>query len=120
MKALKFKIDENLPAIFADDLRAEGHDALTVDDEGLSGVIDPRLAKVCQDEARAIVTEDTDFANIVAYPPATFRGIVVLRTRFQGLGALRAFRTLVLPRLATEPLDGHLWVVDDVRVRVRG
>lgn len=53
----------------------------------------------CDREARVLVTEDLDFANVVAYLPERHPGIVVLRTRQQGLGALPAFRRLVLPNL---------------------
>ncbi|MCO5169494.1 MAG: hypothetical protein M9894_24390 [Planctomycetes bacterium] len=46
-------------------------------------------------------------------------GIVVMRTRQQGLGALSAFRRLVLPNLDAS-LAGRLWIVEDDRVRVHG
>ncbi len=40
---MKFKIDENLPAEIAVDLRAAGHQADTVSDEGLTGAVDPAI-----------------------------------------------------------------------------
>jgi hypothetical protein len=117
---VKFKVDENLPVVFAERLRDAGHEAETVNDEGLSGADDVDVARACLDEGRVLVTEDTDFANIVAYPPARYPGIVALRTRISGFGALRAFDLLVIPRLArTASLAGSLWVVDDTRIRIR-
>jgi len=114
---VKFKIDENLPVVFATDLKAAGHDAETVRDEALESAADDIVLAACDRESRVLVTEDLDFANVVAYPPERHQGIMVLRTRFQGLGALSAFRRLVIPNL-NAPVAGQLWIVDDSRVRV--
>jgi hypothetical protein len=116
---VKFKIDENLPAVFATELKAAGHEADTVRDEKLEGSTDEVVLATCDREGRVLVTEDLDFANVVAYPPDRHRGIVVMRTRFQGLGALVAFRQLVLANL-NESIVGQLWIVEDARVRVHG
>jgi len=116
---VKFKVDENLPAAFAAELRGAGHEADTVRDEGLEGATDDVVLATCDREVRVLVTEDLDFANVVAYPPERHQGIVVLRTRQQGLGALPAFRRLVLPNLGAS-LAGRLWIVEDDRVRVHG
>lgn len=116
---MKFKIDENLPAAFAAELRSAGHGADTVRDEKLEGATDDVVLATCDGEARVLITEDLDFANVVAYPPDRHQGIVVMRTRQQGLGALSAFRRLVLPNLSAS-LAGRLWIVEDDRVRVHG
>ena len=57
---MKFKIDENLPLEFAQALQSVGHDAVTVVQEGLSGVPDPEVMFVCHSEHRVIVTLDVD------------------------------------------------------------
>ncbi len=49
---MKFKIDENLPAEVATELRAAGHDAESVVDEGLAGSLDPPLLERAKREAR--------------------------------------------------------------------
>lgn len=41
---MDFKIDENLPVELATMLRGEGHDALTVRDQGLHGCPDKKVA----------------------------------------------------------------------------
>jgi predicted nuclease of predicted toxin-antitoxin system len=41
---MRLKVDENLPVEVADLLRAAGHDAATVNDEGVGGATDPDLA----------------------------------------------------------------------------
>ena len=40
---MKFKIDENLPVEFADELRAIGHDAITVLEQRMGGAADEDL-----------------------------------------------------------------------------
>lgn len=66
---MRFKVDENLHEDVADWLRQQGHDALTVHDQGLRGSADAVIAEVCRLEGRAILTQDLDFSNIFAYPP---------------------------------------------------
>jgi hypothetical protein len=67
---VKIKLDENLSVEAAVALRARGHDAATVLEQSLGGCRDPVVLAACQNEGRVIVTLDTDFANIVAYPVA--------------------------------------------------
>jgi predicted nuclease of predicted toxin-antitoxin system len=76
---VKFKVDENLPVEAAGLLCGSGHDAQTVLEQHLGGSADSRLAMLCQREGRILVTLDMDFAEIRAYPPAEFPGVIVLR-----------------------------------------
>ena len=116
---LKFKVDENMPAEAAALLAGAGHDALTVPEQRLGGQSDPNIAAVCRQEDRAIVTLDLDFADIRAYPPADYAGIVVLRlSRLDKARILAAIQRL-LPLLEQEPLNGLLWIVEDARMRIR-
>lgn len=76
---MRFKLDENLPVELADVFREAGHNAVTVLDQDLGGVRDPDLASLCMREGRAIVTFDTDFADIRTDPPSAYPGFVVMR-----------------------------------------
>ncbi len=76
---MRFKVDEDLPDDIAEVLRMHGHDAETVYGEGLRGKTDPTIAERCQQEQRAVVTLDLDFANITVYPPEKYPGLIVLR-----------------------------------------
>jgi predicted nuclease of predicted toxin-antitoxin system len=117
---LKFKVDENLPKEAAGLLAGAGHDALTIRDQRMVGQPDTDVATVCQQEGRAVVTLDLDFADIRAYPPADYAGIIVLRLslldKFHALTVLQR----LLPALEREPLIGKLWIVDETSIRVRG
>ncbi len=117
---MRFKVDENLHPDVAGELRRLGHDAMTVFDQGMQGSADENVAAVCQREARALVTLDLDFADVRAYPPQDYPGIVVLRPTNQNRAMMLQFVSRFVPLLSTAPLVGHLWIVDDSRVRIRG
>lgn len=117
---MKVKLDENLPAEAADVFREGGHDAATVLSQSMGGTPDSTLASVCQRERRALVTLDTDFADIRAYPPSEYPGFLVLRLKRQDKPHVLDVLRRVLPVLDAEPLVGRLWIVDEDRVRIRG
>ena len=116
---MKFKTDENLSTSVAEYLRAQGHDAMSVLDQQLGGVPDWRIAEVVKAEARALVTLDLDFANIQAYPPELYAGIVVLRSVKQDNATVVRLVAAVLPLLEREEIAGKLWIVEEGRVRIR-
>ncbi|BBL73910.1 DUF5615 family PIN-like protein [Methylomagnum ishizawai] len=116
---MRFKIDENLHTDAAEFLRHLGHDAMTVYEQNLGGHPDAEIADSCRQETRALITLDLDFANIRAYPPSLYPGLVVLRLADQSRpSVLRAMRRIA-PLFDAEPLAGHLWIVDERQVRIR-
>ena len=60
---MRVKVDENLPQEVAQPRCENGHDAVSVFDQTLSGEDDPTVFEVCQDEGRVLVSLDLDFAN---------------------------------------------------------
>jgi predicted nuclease of predicted toxin-antitoxin system len=117
---MNFKIDENLPVEVAGRLQAAGYDAQTVLMQGMGGETDSVLAEVCQREGRALVTLDLDFADLRAYPPADYPGIIVLRLPRQDKDTVLVVVERLLQALEQEPLAGHLWIVEEHRLRMRG
>lgn len=117
---MRFKVDENLPAEVRDLLIQAGHDAETVNDERLGGHPDAKIAGICQADARAIITLDTGFANIRAYPPKEFHGLIVIRTDDQSKPAVLGFIPSIITALKTESLARRLWIVEPHRIRIRG
>ena len=117
---MKFKIDENLPVEIAKLLTDEGYNAETVSDQGLGGTEDSILVEVCRKEGRVLVTLDTDFSNIRAYPPEELPGIVVLGIKSQAKRHVVEMFKNIIPLFAEEPLCQRLWIVEETRVRVRG
>ncbi len=115
----KFKLDENMPNEATAVLREAGHDAVSIMDQQLGGQADESVATVCRQEGRVVVTLDLDFADIRAYPPADYPGIIVLRlARLDKQRVLSVMRRLI-PLVSQEALTGRLWIVGESSVRVR-
>jgi predicted nuclease of predicted toxin-antitoxin system len=117
---MQFKVDENLHEDVAVLIQQHGHDALTVYDQGLRGHSDGEIAAVCRREARANITLDLDFSDIRDYPPQNYAGIVVLRLVDSSRKVVARILARVMPLFDSEPLTGHLWIVDEHHVRIRG
>jgi predicted nuclease of predicted toxin-antitoxin system len=116
---MNFKIDENLPVEVAELLKQAGHDAANLSEKNLIGTSDINLAALCQKEKRTIITLDTDFADIRTYSPKRFCGIIVMRLNRQDkYHVLEVFRH-VMQLFPTEPIDQHLWFVEEGRIRIR-
>jgi len=115
---MRFKVDESLHIEVADLLREQGHDALTVFDQGLRGRDDHDIADMCRSENRVLLSLDLDFSNILMFPPENYPGLVVLRLRKKGRAAIRHVVTRVMDHLNKEPLAGRLWIVDEHRIRI--
>jgi|ERR1043165_5154598 predicted nuclease of predicted toxin-antitoxin system len=116
---MQFKIDENLPEELASLLHGEGWDVVTVDQQQLSGTIDPNLEGICRAEDRILVTYDRGFANIKRYELRGSPGIIVFRLKRQDTPYLLGVaKRLVIALRGREPRN-QLWVVRDTRIRVR-
>jgi hypothetical protein len=116
---MKFKIDENLPAELKSDLLAAGYDADLVVDEGLRGSPDPPILRAAQQDGRIFLTMDKGVADVRAYPPEQFAGIVLFRPKSQGRGATLEFVRRYLPVILSADVSGRLLVVTDAGVRLR-
>jgi predicted nuclease of predicted toxin-antitoxin system len=115
-----FKVDENLPLEVTQLLRSYGHEATSAEEQKLGGVKDERLATVCRQEGRVLLTLDLDFADIRSYRPEDYPGIVILRLGRQDRTAvLEATRRLIAVVAGLSPA-GRLLIVEDRRVRSRG
>jgi predicted nuclease of predicted toxin-antitoxin system len=117
---MRFKVDENLPTEAAEALRAAGHDAPTVLDQGAGGMRDSDLAALVKREERALLTFDQGFGDIRSHPPGEYSGLVVLRLKRQDKVHLLSVMPKLIATLASQPLDGRVWIVEESRIRIRG
>ena len=115
---MKFKLDENLSPSLATLFSSAGHEAHSIVQQGLGGAADDSVIDRCQKESRVLVSFDLDFANIRAYPPNQYAGIVVLRLATQANAAAIAAVSRVLKLLQTEELTSTLWIVEETRIRI--
>src|ERR1700674_4220521 len=116
----RFKLDENLPRDAEVLLRKAGHDVHTVSDEHLGGNPDPQVLDASRAEVRILVTFDLDFSDIRLYPPASHKGIWVLRPHTQSIDNTLALLRGALEVLQSEAVHARLWVIEPAQVRIRG
>ena len=116
---MKIKLDENLPLEAAVLMVKAGHDAHTVLQEELGGQPDSMISAVCRSEERILITLDTDFCNILNYPPQDHSGIIVIRTLDQSKSSVLGFIDQIIVAMNKEQLDGRLWVVQKDGIRIR-
>lgn len=116
---MKFKIDENLPHELRVDFRRAGYDAETVAGEGLAGATDSLLLETVKQEGRIFLTLDKGIADVHAYPPERFPGIVLFRPSASGTKRVRSLVRNFPSRLEHVDLAGRLAVVTERNVRLR-
>ena len=116
---MKVKLDENLPAELIDDLRAAGHEADTLGDEGVTGAADAVVLDRVRQDRRVLFTLDKGITDIRAYPPEQHAGIVLFQPARMGRGTTLAFARRHLPAILKLGLAGHLVVVTDRALRDR-
>jgi predicted nuclease of predicted toxin-antitoxin system len=99
-------------------LRAAAWEGDTVFDEALGGADDSDVSKFCRAERRVLFTLDLDFADIRAYPPSAYVGIVVSTAQAKPRASTLVVSP-VIPVLAAEWVENPLWIVEPGRVRIR-
>lgn len=115
---MKFKLDENFGPVVPGVFGQRGHDCQTVHQEGLSGADDRTVLAAAIADDRIFVTMDHDFGNVVAYPPESTCGIVVINP--PGTVSRRMLAVLLEALLAAceeHQLRGKLWIVEPGRIR---
>lgn len=116
---LRFKLDENLPTVIKSVLIDDGHDALTVLDQGLGGREDPTVYSVCSAEDRILITLDLDFSDIRQYPPGANPGIWILRPTNQSIDKVVALVRGALTLSKDESPSRALWIIESGKIRIR-
>lgn len=116
---MRFKLDENLPREAVGLLSEAGHDVTSVLAQGLGGDPDPVIAAACAGEHRILITLDTDFADIRAYPPGGSPGIIVFRLRNQRKSQVLQAVQRLSRVLQSESAHQQLWIVEEDRIRIR-
>lgn len=114
---MKVKLDENVSAKLVEVLRRSGHDTDTVADEGLAGRPDHDVWTAAQAEDRFLVTQDLDFSDTRRFVPGTHAGVLLVRLREPGAGALVQAVSAVADRF--DAWHGCFVVLSERKLRIR-
>jgi predicted nuclease of predicted toxin-antitoxin system len=115
----RIKIDEDLPRHIAKVLIADGHDAITVLDQGWRGLPDGILWQRIQAERRWLLTADKAFADLRRYPPGSHAGVILLRSPEENRRAYVELAATALARINLDDIGGAIVVATERGIRIR-
>lgn len=107
-----------LPRRAADDLRAEGIDAVHLGQLGMARLPDEQVIELAVREGRTIVTLDRDFTQFLAVSGAQIPSVVYIRQNVDRQRAVALVRR-VLTACEAELAAGSLLSVTEDQIRVR-
>ena len=117
---MRLLVDENLSPRVARLLREAGHDAAHVIELGLGNTDDPLILTAAADDARTIVTADTDFGALLAARGTSSPSVVMLRSSDHLTPDEQAqLIATVLARVGDDLEDGAIASVTPGRIRLR-
>ena len=116
---MKFKLDENIPLRLKKIIKEAGHSACDVYEQNLVGKADPVVLKRCREENYVLITNDTDFENIQAYPPGTHAGVILFKLKSQGIPSVTRAITQLLAKVDLERTRGALTIVGPDLIKIR-
>ena len=117
---LRFLIDEDLPRSTARMLREAGYEADDIRDLGLSGHSDRQIFEEAQLRTAALLSGDSDFANILLFPPGTHAGILVSRIPDSlPTDSLNRQLLAAIRHLSEDEVRGALVMIEVGRIRIR-
>ncbi len=117
---MKLFLDENIPRSITRELIALGLEAEHAAEVGLRGAIDKEIASYAKKQKAILVTKDLEFGSLIAYPPGTHYGLIILRLSSRA-GTVEISRALkeFLISIKTQNLSGHMYVLELGHYRVR-
>ena len=115
---MKFLIDQNRSPRLAELMREAGHDAVHTLDLGLEAADDEVLLRLATDQARVVVSGDTDFGTLLATTSLLAPSVILFRGRHHRVAAEQAAVILTHLDDITPDLDaGAVVVITDERIR---
>jgi len=116
---MRIKLDENISRHLKPLLKQEGHEAVTVSDEGLLGKTDIEVGAAANSEGMMLFTLDLEFADLRKFPLGNHPGIVLFRPQSMGPLTVNHFIIEFVKETDLKFLAGCVVVVDPTRVRIR-
>jgi len=120
--SLRFFADHCISNSIVAALRDAGHEVLRLGDHIPPESPDPLVIATAQELDALLVSLNSDFADIVTYPPANYKGIVALQMRNHPEAERRLMAKLTAYLSAhpdREHYTGKLLLVEAHRIRVR-
>jgi predicted nuclease of predicted toxin-antitoxin system len=112
---LKVLCNENLPAAIVTLLQELGFDAVRVK----QGMKDPEIASQAKQEKLIILTFDSDFSNILVYPPKHYFGIIRIKISPPLIDHItRALKSVFNQFKTSVEFQGKLIILEATKLRI--
>ncbi len=119
---LRLFADHCVSKVIIESLRYDGHDVLRPKDHLPVESPDASVIAKAQELGAILLSLNSDFADIVAYPPSRFKGILALQIRDHPEVAphiIERLRNYLAKHPVAEDYKGKLLVIEAGRIRVR-
>ncbi len=116
---MRLLVDENLQIPTIELLRKLGHDVVSVYDEDLESREDELIFERARQTNRALLTYNTDFADVRSLADIHHSGVIRLRLVNQRLTVAHAILQLAIAKLQDHDLTDSLVTVSEGRIRIR-
>lgn len=116
---MKFLADMGLARSAVAFLRAQGHDAVHLRDQGLQRLDDTNIVDKARSERRVILTHDLDFSRIIAVSRASVPSVVTFRLSDMRPAQVNRYLTEVLMHFEKHLEAGALISVNERGIRAR-
>ena len=114
---MKFLLDADCPRAIADILKKSGHQVQDIRDVKPE-TSDQEIYELIKRESLILITRDTDFSNILRYPPTRHCGIILLRVHLLSIGEILAIVGNLIASIPEGELLGSLTVARKDRYRI--
>lgn len=120
--SLRFFADHCVSNFIIQSLRNEGHHVFRLKDHIPSDSDDPVVISKAEELDSILISLNGDFSDIVAYPPAGYKGIIALQVRNRP-EVIPEIMGLLVSYFSAHPEMAHykrkLFVVEAHRIRIR-
>jgi predicted nuclease of predicted toxin-antitoxin system len=116
---VKFLADMGVSMSTVASLRAAGHDAAHLRDQGLLTMEDADILDKAGSENRVVLTFDLDFGDLLAASGEKLPSVIIFRLRNQTPAAVRPKLFAILSECEADLNTGVVIVVEEARYRVR-
>lgn len=107
---MKLLVDENIPAMTVQALRAIGHDVRDIRGTALQGTADSVLWEIAQDDKRLLITTDKGFAQ---RREEAHRGLLIVRLRQPNRHKIHQRVVYAIAQFTSEEWTGLTVIVRD-------
>ena len=116
---MRFLLDECISARLAPLLIEAGHDVVHVLDLQLQGHPDIEVLSSARDDARILISSDTDFGELLVTSGATLPSLVLFRQGNRGPEHQAAVLLANVETMSPDLEAGSIVVLTDDRIRIR-